>query len=328
VGIRSVALADPGGVDITELHPAPNRAYRHEALLWRDADDFLATAVPFLRNGMAAGEAAMVAVVDERARWLREALGADADDILFVDIAELGRNPARIIPLWRGFLDEHSAHGDAVRGLGEPIWAGRRPEEIAEGQLHEALLNVAVEPDTPFWLVCPYEIGRLGDEVIEEVYRSHPAVIDDKQYRGSHLYGGRDYLDTVFSSTLPALPDTFEELAYARKELHSVSSFVAIKAYAAGLRADRAADLAVAAQELAANSLQRGAATGTLRFWSLDDAVVCEVRDAVAVSDPMTGRKHSPKERRQGLWVANQLCDLVQLRSSAAGTTVRVHQWR
>ena len=81
-------------------------------------------------------------------------------------MTELGRNPACIIPAWQTFLDECSGYGRPARGIGEPIWVGRRPEEIAECQLHESLLNLAIDPDLPFWLVCPYDdeqLDRGGD---------------------------------------------------------------------------------------------------------------------------------------------------------------------
>ena len=45
---------------------------------------------------------------------------------------------------------------------------------MLECQLHEALLNVAVEPQIPFWLLCPYDAERLDDSVLAEAYRSHP----------------------------------------------------------------------------------------------------------------------------------------------------------
>lgn len=242
-------------------------------------------------------------------------------------MAELGSNPARIIPAWRGFLEEcHTPNGPA-RGLGEPIWPGRRPEEIEEAQLHEALLNAAVDPDTPFWLLCPYDAARLDDTVLEEVHRSHPVVLDDHAYRGSHLYGGRDHVTDFFGRELPSLSDAVEEMAVTRSELAGVSSFVAIKAYAAGLAADRAAGLAVAAQELVTSSWQRGATSVTVSLWVRPDAVVCEVRDPVRIGDPMTGRRAGTKEQRKGVWVANQLGDLVQLRSTPDGTLVRVHSW-
>ena len=30
-----------------------------------------------------------------------------------------------------------------MRGIGEPIWADRRPDELDECQLHESLINLA-----------------------------------------------------------------------------------------------------------------------------------------------------------------------------------------
>ncbi|MBA3530097.1 MAG: MEDS domain-containing protein, partial [Propionibacteriaceae bacterium] len=245
-----------------------NRTYRHEALLWRDLDEFLAGTVPFIQGGLDAGEPVMVAVINARKESLLDALGPDADDVLFVDMAELGRNPARIIPAWRQFLDDHSANGEPVRGIGEPIWFGRRPEEIIEGQLHEALLNVAVEPDTPFWLMCPYDVGQLDASVIEEAYRSHPAIVYVEQYRGSTLYGGRNHVDTVFGSELPPLSGTSIDRYFGPDDLRGISSFVAIRSYAAGMRADKAADLAVAVQELASSSIHRGASGGVIRLWA------------------------------------------------------------
>ena len=56
-------------------------------------------------------------------------------------------DPARLIPAWQWFLDTRSSPCRPVRGIGEPIWPGRRSEEILESQLHEALLNIAVDPD-------------------------------------------------------------------------------------------------------------------------------------------------------------------------------------
>lgn len=303
-----------------------SNTYRHEAFLWHDTDEFLAGTVPFIRDGLTAGEPVMVALIEDRTAQLRDALGTDADDVSFVDMTELGRNPIRIIPAWRQFIDSHAALRQPIRGIGEPISVGCRPEEIVESQLHEALLNSAVEPDTPFWLMCPYDAGRLDPAVIEEAYRSHPAVIDAKIYRGSHLYGGRDHVDVVFGTELPSLAGDPASMSFAGTDLHQVSAFVAPRVHAAGLAPDRAAQLAVAVFELASSSIQRGAAGGDVRIWTRNDAVICEVHDDVVVKDPLIGRK-SPRGERDGLRVASELCDLVQMRSTLGGTTVRVHNW-
>ena len=103
--------------------PRSQQSYRHEAFMWRDADDYASVLGSFVEDGLAAGEAVMVAVVRRHANWLRDGLGNQARKVKFVDMAKLGRNPARIIPAWQKFVDQHSGYGRPVRGVGEPIWA-------------------------------------------------------------------------------------------------------------------------------------------------------------------------------------------------------------
>ena len=95
--------------------------YRHEALLWQGHDEFLAGTLPFILEGVHAGQPVLAAVVPERVELLQRALGPDADRVRFADMTELGANPARIIPAWRRFAEEHAAGGRPVRGIGEPI---------------------------------------------------------------------------------------------------------------------------------------------------------------------------------------------------------------
>ena len=79
---------------------------------------------------------------------LRDALGTDARFVDFADMRELGRNPGRIIPAWRDFIAAHPRRRSGIRGIGEPIWAGRERDDVVECQLHEALLNLA-SPTSP-----------------------------------------------------------------------------------------------------------------------------------------------------------------------------------
>ena len=158
----------------------------------------------------------MVAVVPQRLEPLREAVSAGARSAGSTWPTS-ARTPARIIPAWRTFVDEHG--GRPVRGIGEPVWAGRRPAEVVECQLHEALLNVAVEPDVPLWLRCPYDADALDDEVLLEASRSHPALVEDGDYRGSLHYGGVDHVREAFSATLPAPEGEVAELAFDRATL-------------------------------------------------------------------------------------------------------------
>jgi hypothetical protein len=168
--------------------------FHHEAVFYDGERTYVDRLVPFLREGVGADEPMLVAVSPERIRLLSEALGADAGSVVFVDMNELGRNPARIIPAWRAFAD--AAGTRPVRGIGEPIWAGRSEPELDECYLHESLLNVAFAERRAFQLLCPYDTGALPEYVLERARASHPCV--DEQPSGC-------YCDAVPAS-LPAVP--------------------------------------------------------------------------------------------------------------------------
>src|SRR5215207_1822839 len=148
----------------------PHESYRHEAFFYRGDDEFVAGLVPFVRDGVTAEQPVMVALPGRHLALVVEALGDEAAGVQLVDMTELGHNPARIIPGWLRFLERSCRDVQPVRGVGEPIWAARRPEELLECQFHEALLNVAVDPDTPLWLRCPYDLGTLDDATLAEAH--------------------------------------------------------------------------------------------------------------------------------------------------------------
>ena len=313
------------------IQTSPARAeqsYRHEAFLWHDRTDFTDGLVPFITEGLAAGEPVMVAAVVEHTDWLRKALGPDAGQVTFVDMAELGRNPAKIIPAWQKFIDVEAGGSRPARGVGEPIWAGRGTDELIECQLHEALLNVAVDPMTPFWLVCPYDAERLDPAVIDEAYRSHPVVIEADVYKGSTQYAGRAHLEQMLGSDLPPLAGEPTTIPFSAKNIERLPMFLKLEGHVAGLALRQATDLASATHGLATGTLQRGATGGVIRMWRQPRSVVYEVIDDTFVDDPLAGRRAPLVDTADALWKANQLCDLVQLRSTPAGTTVRLHAYR
>ncbi len=296
--------------------------FRHEALIYSDAQEFLEGTVPFLRAALEANEPALVAVSQAQTALLEGELGADASEVRFVDMETLGRNPGRIIPFWRQFVDEFA--GRPVRGIGEPVWPGREHHEIDECQRHESLLNVAFARPPAWSLLCPYDGSQLDDEVLACVAASHRHVA------GRALAGGGEgYLDNsdCFSGEFPGRPPVMDSLAFARDGLAQVRRRVEKAAALVGAPADRTADLVLATSELAANSVLHGGGTGTMRIWRDGDRLVVEVEDRGTIAEQLVGRVR-PLPAQQGglgLWLANQLCDLVQIRSGAAGTTVRLH---
>ena len=314
---------------MTSEAPVRSRqSYRHEAFLWHNPADFTATLVSFIEEGLDVGEPVMVALTPLHTQWLHDGLsGSAAERVEFVDMARLGGNPARIIPAWQRFLETQSEPGRPVRGVGEPIWPGRHPQELLECQLHEALLNVAIDPDLPLWLICPYDADTLSHAVIEEAHRSHPVIVDAGTHRGSAHYAGRAHVDTLFAAELSPAAGRYREAVITAETLNRVPAYVKLELYVAGLPVDRAGQIAIAVKRLTRDSLRRGSPSATIRLWSEPDALICEVADDITVTNPLHGRT-VPTNEHEGLWEANQVCDLVQLRSTPTGTIVRILSWR
>jgi anti-sigma regulatory factor (Ser/Thr protein kinase) len=301
--------------------------FRHESLLYAGDDEFLGGTVPFIEDGLEAGEPVLVAVGPQGRTLIEQALGPRRRGVGFLDMHALGRNPARIIPAWQRFLETAAPDGDSVRGIGEPIWPGRSPAELAECDRHEALLNLAFGGGRAWSLLCPYDAEHLAEEVLEGARRNHPL---DAGAGGAHANGSlvpAGGAPGPFEGALAGPRGAVEQIAFASPhDLVSMRSWLSAWATAAWMGADQVQQLVLAVNELASNSVCYGGG-GTLRAWREDGTAVCEVSDAGHIEQPLAGRiDPGPAQiAGRGLWLVNQLCDLVQIRSSAGGTSVRVH---
>jgi anti-sigma regulatory factor (Ser/Thr protein kinase) len=303
--------------------------FRHEALLYAGMADFLAGTVPFIRGGIDAGEPVLVVESAAKIALLRAELGSDASSVAFADMASVGANPALIIPAWRDFVSRHGGGGRRMRGIGEPIWNGRTPVELIECQRHESLLNTAFATGDPLWLLCPYDTQAMDPAVIDEARRSHPYVTDGTVFHRSNDYRGLDACGAPFDVPLPEPGSGVHELAFDAFNLVEVRGLVGKVASESGLAPARTANLVLAANEVATNSIVHGGGKGSFRIWRDAGALSCEVRDTGHIDKPLVDRELSAADAygSRGLWLVNQLCDLVQIRSVPGGTAVRLHMW-
>jgi anti-sigma regulatory factor (Ser/Thr protein kinase) len=310
---------------------ARDRGFYHETLFYSGEDGFLRGTLPFIRGALAADEPVLVAVSKARIELLREALSHDAARVAFTDMCVLGGNPARIIPAWRKFLQQQALDGRPVRGIGEPIWPGRSDAELSECQRHEALLNIAFDDGQGWHLLCPYDVEALDDRVIVAACESHPFITEEGTSRASDDYATIWDGWSPFAGTLPAPKARPEELEFTGEEdLGTLRGAVATFADDALFPRDRIDDLVLAVDELATNSVCHGGGRGRLRMWSEGATLQCEVIDRGRFVEPLVGRVQPTPEqgKGRGLWLANQLCDLVQIRSSDVGSLVRLHMRR
>lgn len=323
--IRSYRPADQAGLGPEAGRP--HTGYQHEAFLYRNDGEFLTGTVPFIQDALALGQPIMVAVVKPRMQQLQAALGPHDGEVFFVDMGELGGNPARIIPAWLDFIQQNA--GQAVRGIGEPQWPGRRPEEVIECQLHEGLLNVAIDPDTPLWLRCPYDVAELSTPIARAALDSHPVLVEVGSYRGSTCYGGLHHVDSIFRSELTPAPADCALIHFGGSDLGAVRDQVSRWAEDAGLGRDRRRSLTSAVAEVAANSVRHGGGRGELRTWIQPNALICQISDRGQLDDLLVGRRApaTDEEECRGLWLANQVSDLVQVRSTPNGSTARIFSW-
>lgn len=317
----------------TEYSQTPSdtpQAFSHEALFYAGLDDFVGSVSAFIREGLETEEPILVVVGSAKLGLLREELGSDAHQVRFADMANVGFNPARIIPAWREFVNEHGPKGKPFRGIGEPIWADRPPPALIESQRHESLLNLAFH-GAPHWrLLCPYDTDTLATDVIEEAYRSHPLVWDRGMGGSSPTYMGLEAATAPFDKPLPDPPERPEVFAFDRSMLPHVRETVRNQAARFGFDAKKANDLVVAVNEVATNSLQHGGGEGLLRVWTEQGSLICEIRDRGRIDRPLLGRERPGlgQDGGLGVWLANQLCDLVQIRTFPEGSVVRLHMSR
>lgn len=296
--------------------------FEHEALFYDGTEAFLDGVAPFLRDGVEAGEPVLVAVDRKKIDLLRAALGDAAVAVTFLDMTLVGRNPARIIPVWSEFVHGHAA-GAPCRGVGEPLWPGRSDGERAECHRHEELLNLAFAGADGFRLLCPYD-SSLAPADLDRSRRNHAYVTCGAERRASDPgAGGR--VD-VFDDPLPEIDgDPLELTLRSVAELSGLRSTIAELGRLAGL-GPLAGDFALAVNEVGANSLRHGGGRAEVRLWWAEGSLVCEVRDRGHVAEPLAGRVRPAPDQAggRGLWLVNHLCDLVELRTSPAGTAVRL----
>ncbi len=132
--------------------------------------------------------------------------------------------------------------------------------------------------------------------------------------------------DEPLHAAFPLAPLKARRLEFGLDDLHDFRALVTAAAVAGGLSRGRSSDLAVAASELASNSVLHGGGRGLATVWGEQGAVLVEVADAGTITDPAVGHTlpDPSAEHGRGLYIANRLCDSVAIDSTPAGTRVRL----
>lgn len=313
-------LARPENTEATQA------ASFHEALLYGSDEELLGTVVPFLTEGLAAGEPTVVAWPREREELLREAV-PETDGVVFLDEATAYTRLSSVIKAYRSMLADYVAGGASqvrVTGefpaalLGDAWWWWARYESAANH----------VYADFPVWTLCTYDTRTAPTRVLDDVTRTHPRLASASGTR-SPSASYRPMAD--FLADHAVTPDPLEAGRplgdLVDRTPADVRNAVSRAHHAGLLPAGLDVDAAVlVASEAVQNGIRYGITPVRFRLWAGSDRAVIAVHDhGTGPADPGVGlrpRAHHGSGGR-GMWLIHELSDHVTLDQGTSGYTLR-----
>jgi anti-sigma regulatory factor (Ser/Thr protein kinase) len=299
----------------------------HQALLYETAEQFLASAVPFVSEGLRQGDAVIAVTTDVNAELLRQNLNGGRDHVTFIEASRWYDSPSRTLAAYHRQVDGLNHEHERLRVLGEPIWAGLDELETAEWGRYESIVNVSLAA-APARIMCGYDRRALPAAILDDARRTHPELAVGLGAEHSAAYADpSDYYQERNSISLAERPVDDVEWLPIYDDLAPMRAFVALHAARLGVPADRLDEFILAINEVATNALRHGGGHGEVRLWATERRVVCEISDGGTASDQFLGflRPDPHAGQGHGLWIARQLCDLLEIRTGQPGTTVRLH---
>ncbi len=295
----------------------------HFATFYAGDVAFLSNVIPFLTESLAAHEAVLVMAPKPHVELIERWFNGTSDRFTYLDMEDHGRNPARMISATQRFAQSHGE--ERIRVVGEPIWAGRSPAQIREGLRHEACINLILS-DVAATCLCVYDSERLDSAVLDVADCNHSHIESDRgPIANSRFVDPLDFLDRP--DPLPEPPATASVIEFHHRDLSGLRRSVEQRAVLDGVSPERVRDVLLAVTEVAANTLDHSGGPGVLRLWREASSFILEVTDGGHLSDPLVGRRAPAIDavRGRGLWIVNQLSDLLQIDTNAHGSVVRMH---
>lgn len=303
----------------------------HAALLYRTAEDLVSAAVPFLADGLAVGETAVLACRRENSALLAEALGHD-DRVLVLPREGIYTRTAHAIATFRRLVRRQVAAGTAgVRLFGE-VPVDHSGDEWHEWHRCEAILNVALGP-LPLSIVCAYDQRELSDAICGGIEETHPALMTPAGPVPNHRY-----LDpaTVLRRTPTTLAGRAEDTppTLLLADLTDVTRLPELRARVRAALDDSGepgqlrSGFAAAVAEVLLNALRHGRPPVAVRLWATPTRLDCTVTDCGdGFDDPLAGYippGNGFPPAGAGLWLVREACDTLEAFRTRAGFAVRL----
>ncbi|MGY1822507.1 anti-sigma factor RsbA family regulatory protein [Geodermatophilus sp. SYSU D00079] len=316
-------IAPRGSVD-------PGVGLRHAAGVVDSPADLLAIALPFLEEGLRAGDLVGLACPPETVALVCDALG-ERGAALTSDpgLSLLGARAPDAMGALRTLAARAAEHPSGRLRVLSEVDFGDDPADWREGQRFEAACNRVLQ-DSPISAVCLYDRRRLPRPVVDSAAATHDSLVSGGTWTPNPAFQE----PAAYIAGLPVPREPVEDLP----PLLAVDDAPTL----AGLRhrigdvladavpdAEQRADLHLATSEIAANAFRHGRRPVSARVWGDDRRIVCAITDAGdRFDDPLAGFQPAHGDDLglggMGLWLARKLWDAVDLLPGPAGFTVRL----
>ena len=176
----------------------------HEAGFYVSDTEFRALIVPFVEEGIAAGEPVIIGY-DDRKNALVHSWVTDPSAVTFLADNSLYATPARAIAAYRRLFELHVARGAGqIRITGELGYSGNGGN-FDGWDRYEAAVNT-VWDDFPVWGLCLYDAATAPAAVFDVVERTHPRLVSAS---GTRQASSR-FQEIADFEALPPTPDPLE----------------------------------------------------------------------------------------------------------------------
>ncbi|MBB5866751.1 anti-sigma regulatory factor (Ser/Thr protein kinase) [Allocatelliglobosispora scoriae] len=297
----------------------------HETAFYASDEEFLAVVLPFLREGVEAGEPTVSLFGERNQQLIRSALGPGSG-VTLIDGGPHYLRPAVAIKRHRqmlaGYVEQGAAQiriaGDVPHpGTGVP-WEWWARYEAAANDVYD---------EFPMYGLCPYDTRTAPAQVLDHVLRTHTHVVTaDGGREPSPVYQKpREFLASAAVPWLdpaetgpPAVRLLDPAPAQAREAIETLQPL-------AGLARDDLNGLLVSASEAVSNAVVHGRAPVVFEAWAATGRIIVTVNDGGrGPADPLAGLMPGTMPGGLGLWLAHQMCAYVSMRVTAAGFTIRL----
>ena len=300
---------------------------RHDAAIFTSTDELTAIAAPFLREGLAAGDAAVIAVGPETSDALRAAV--DDPRVLVLERHALYRSRTpTAITTFRQLAASHASSGRQVRVVGE-VDFGTTEADWREWQGYEAVINQTFAT-FPLWGLCVFDARRLPEPLLATARHTHPHL-----RTAAGRQANPEFVDPARYLTSLPVPNEPLEATAPTLVAEGVADFIALRHTVRERLAtvegppDVIEVFLIAVDEMASNAVRHGRPPVCLRLWTAPGTLVCTISDSgPGWTDPFAGYGPAHGEDLSaggmGLWIARQLCDHVAISRHEDGVSVRL----